>query len=219
MGNTKLQLKLGKPEFDNEPMVTANDTNLCFEDDKNATSKCILITEECSFWVSIFSALINGIGLEGKFIKCPLEYYNCTNNIIEKNKIVSGYYINQALPDGTKVDKPPGKGKCSHGGILDGSTFIKAEGGMNKDSGYTVFSPHANLHMAAAKLAINHTELFFKNIRDSIGDAEFNKFLSLTISNETLAKAGDQTCTASFNSYPSILIYLFFIANIFSILN
>ncbi len=45
--------------------------------------------------------------MEGKFIKCPLQYYNCSGNILT-NKLVSGYYTGQALGDGSKVNKPEG---------------------------------------------------------------------------------------------------------------
>ena len=49
-----------------------------------------------------------------------------------------------------------------------------------------MFSPHANLHLKAAAIAINHTEIFFNQIREQIGDAEFAKFLELEIDSATL---------------------------------
>jgi hypothetical protein len=60
-----------------------------------------------------------------------------------------------------------------------------------------VFSPHAALHMTAAKLAVNHTQLFFDKIREEIGDTQFNEFLSLSIDNTTFAKAASVTCKCS----------------------
>ncbi len=77
--------------------------------------------------------------------------------------------------------------KCSHGGVLDSSSIYNATGGINKDSGYLLFSPHADFHLKAAELAINHTELFFENIRNNIGDKEFANFLLLEIDNITLS--------------------------------
>ena len=61
-----------------------------------------------------------------------------------------------------------------------------------------MFSPHANLHLKAAALAINHTELFFENIRKEIGDKEFATFLQLEIDNNTLSSSFNTTiCSAS----------------------
>jgi hypothetical protein len=42
-----------------------------------------------------------------------------------------------------------------------------------------IFSPHAHLHLEAARLAILHTEHFFDEIRSKIGEKEFKKFLQL----------------------------------------
>ena len=91
------------------------------------------------------------------------------------------------------MDKPNSMFKCSHGGVLDASAIFNATGGINKDSGYLLFSPHANLHLKAAELAINHTELFFENIRQEIGDKEFANFLKLEIDNKTLSLSSSTT--------------------------
>ena len=194
MGNTNvLQLKIGTQEFMNEPIVTENSTDLCSDTD----SKCILKKEECGYWVNLFASFINALGLGGSSIKCPLEYYECKDNILMLDKLLSGYYSGQSVPSGEDVDKPKGKGKCSHGGILDGSSFVEAEGGINKDSGYTIFSPHATLHKTAADLAINHTQLFFDQIRSEIGDSNYNLFLKLKIDESKLRKTGDILCSTS----------------------
>jgi hypothetical protein len=47
-----------------------------------------------------------------------------------------------------------------------------------------LFSPHADLHIKAANLAINHTEYYFNQIRNKIGDREFSNFLRLEICDE-----------------------------------
>ena len=47
-----------------------------------------------------------------------------------------------------------------------------------------LFSPHADLHIIAANLAIDHTEYYFNQIRKKIGDKEFSNFLRLEICDE-----------------------------------
>lgn len=103
------------------------------------------------------------------------------------DRLVSGYYVHQKLADQvTTIEKPRGSMKCSHGGIVDSDSFKPALGGINKDSGFYLFSPHADLHLAAAKLAIKHTEHFFNQIREKIGDDEFNHFLKIKLSDSFL---------------------------------
>lgn len=125
---------------------------------------------------------MSGLKLLPENIQCPFKYYKCSGNIVTLNKLVSGYYTNQKLADGTPVPKPsPGTVmKCSHGGLLDTDSFnIEAVGGINKDSGFYLFSPHAHLHSNAARLAILHTQFFFDQIRARIGDENFNEFLQI----------------------------------------
>jgi hypothetical protein len=97
------------------------------------------------------------------------------------------------------VPKPSGL-KCSHGGLFDDSTFQPATGGINKDSGYYLFSPRADLHLVAANLAINHTEYFFNQIRTQVGDIEFNNFLSIFVSQDEVNAAQNvkfEACSSS----------------------
>ena len=81
-----------------------------------------------------------------------------------------------------------------------------------------MLSPHANLHLKAAALAINHTELFFENIRQEIGDKEFANFLQLQIDNKTLISSINTVfCAAStieINSMAIILLCIYFIIQI-----
>ena len=116
------------------------------------------------------------------------------------NKLVSGYYSKQSLEDGTPVPKPEPSMKCSHGGILDQDTDLPAAGGINKDSGYYIFSPHADLHLTAADLAITHSSYYYAQIRRAIGDVEFNNFLSIYVSQAQLdlaRKFGKTLCSAA----------------------
>lgn len=86
--------------------------------------------------------------------------------------------------------------------------MTQAIGGINEDFGYLIFSPHADLHLKAAVLAINHTEYFFNEIRKSIGDVEFSNFLSLKISDSVLA-SNKVTCSAPYLSINSKILVLF----------
>lgn len=60
------------------------------------------------------------------------------------------------------------KGKCSHGGDADISSW--GQGGINKD---TPSSSHGDLHNAAALAATNATSELLDLIRAAIGDSEF----------------------------------------------
>jgi hypothetical protein len=73
-----------------------------------------------------------------------------------------------------------------------------------------LFSPHANLHLKAAALAINHTELFFENIRQEIGDKEFANFLQLEVGKNAFCAAS----TIEINSMAIILLCIYFIIQI-----
>ncbi len=102
---------------------------------------------------------------------------------------------------------------------MDNSSSIEATGGINKDSGYLLFSPHANLHLKAADLAINHTEIFFNQIREQIGDSEFAKFLDLEIDNATLNRSSSTVkCSASNMNLNFIMIIDSYILFLFLIL-
>ncbi len=61
---------------------------------------------------------------------------DCHDNLLNTRKLTSGYH------GGQDVAKPVGVGKCSHGGILDGSRKLVSKGGINKDSSLRYLSPH-----------------------------------------------------------------------------
>jgi hypothetical protein len=210
MGNKKVQDLIGSTAFNNFP-TSSNIDIVC----DNSTIKCQLITEQCGVTASVASFVLNNLGLTGSFVKCPLQYYNCTNNVIVLDKLVSGYYTGQETNDGVKVEKPTLKLKCSHGGILDGSSFIQAEGGMNKDSGYTLFSPHAMLHLQAAELAIQHTKKWFDDIRKEFNDDKFDRFLQIKIDNATLSKVGDVSCDSNMIKMNLQFAFSILFANLF----
>ena len=156
------------------------------------------------------SSFLSAINFHLFSIKCPMPYFVCKGNLVVLDKLVSGYYSDQKLEDGTAFEKPEPSGKCSHGGILDGDQYKSAAGGINKDSGYYLFSPHADLHLTAANLAIKHTEYFFNQIRTNIGDDEFKNFLSIYASDRELTAAQNVTqlmCSAFVIMPPSFIMF------------
>lgn len=156
---------IGTREFDKQ--LIAGPTEV------TCKSNCTLIKVNCTTTVQKFAGFMG--------VECPMTYFKCSKNVIMLNKLVSGYYTNQELPDGTPWPKPGTVMKCSHGGFLDKDSFtIQAVGGINKDVGYYLFSPHADLHLKASRLAISHTEEFFNQIRAKIGDTKFDHFLRIT---------------------------------------
>lgn len=70
-------------------------------------------------------------------------------------------------------------GKCSHGGILDQSRSLEAKGGINKDSGSPLFSPHHYLHQEAARLAGEATLSLLLDLRDTVSHKTFLRSLKL----------------------------------------
>ena len=76
--------------------------------------------------------------------------------------------------------------------MFDATSQIVPKGGINKDSGYYILSPHAHLHKIASRLAIEHTEHFFNEIRTVIGDKEFAKFLQLKKTRHSIANIINQ---------------------------
>lgn len=98
--------------------------------------------------------------------------------------------------------------------------MVAATGGINKDSGYLIFSPHADLHLKAAVLAINHTEYFFNEIRKSIGDTEYANFLKLKVSDSIIASASSvQICSAPQSGISSKVLITFCVFIFFFNLN
>lgn len=66
------------------------------------------------------------------------------------------------------------RGKCRHGGPTDGSS---GEGGINKDSVDTTFSPHAAFHQEAVDLARRATRDFIAEIAGRVSPARLRLLL------------------------------------------
>ncbi|CAF0986412.1 unnamed protein product [Adineta ricciae] len=159
MGNTDVNTLIGRNETVGQ--VAAPNQATC--SDTGCTKK----TQKCSLWQKI------------TIRKCPLVYYDCTNNIlaaINRQRILtSGYLFNQTGENGQPLNKPANVGKCSHGSVSDDSANVPAIGGINKDSNSLLFSPHASLHYQAVEFAINATEHFFNDLRQEIGNDSFDR--------------------------------------------
>jgi von Willebrand factor A domain-containing protein 7 len=204
MGNTKINDLIGRAAFYNQQFANLSDNITC-------ANNCTIIQVNCTSDLSSFNSLLEAIGVNLS-IDCPLKFYNCSNNILVLNKLVSGFYSNQRLSDGTPVQKPSKSFKCSHGGFLDSTSKNPAIGGINKDSGYFIMSPHADLHLVAANLASDHTEYLFNQIRDRIGDEEFSQFLMLAPNNDlcNIANGSLQTCKGFHFKPDKFWIYFIF---------
>jgi hypothetical protein len=114
MGNTeKINELIGTKQFENQPIANLNDQKTC-------ASNCSLVEMPCTTFVGLLVGLFTAIGIDSSFIKCPLRYFKCKGNVVMLNKLVSGFSVNQKLPDGSPIEKPEDMLKCSHGGILDG---------------------------------------------------------------------------------------------------
>ncbi|RNA41114.1 von Willebrand factor A domain-containing 7 [Brachionus plicatilis] len=186
MGNVdRINRAIGTQDLYSMPIADEKDAETCL-------SNCELIETPCSTFTQSVIDFLKLLELTSALFECPIRYYKCKSNLAEFDKLVSGYYTGQKLSDGTPVPKPSNLLKCSHGGLIDvDSILLEPTGGINKDSGYYLFSPRADLHLVAAHLAINHTEYFFDQIRQKIGDQEFDKFLDLTYSSIELSRIPD----------------------------
>ena len=121
-------------------------------------------------------------------------YYRCNNNILPAaNQILtSGYYTDQTNVAGGVIPKPAGK--CSHGGFGDPSSDLPATGGINKDSISFDWSPHADLHDAAAAVAVQASVNILQAIRIEVDDdTKFAAFLNLDQVEASIAYVIDTT--------------------------
>ncbi|XP_006875645.1 PREDICTED: von Willebrand factor A domain-containing protein 7 [Chrysochloris asiatica] len=99
------------------------------------------------------------------------EQLSCLGNLLDLQLLTSGYF-------GIHPPKPPGK--CSHGGHFDRSSSQPPRGGINKDSTSPGFSPHHELHLQAARLALLASIQVFSLLRSRLGDRGFSRLLDIT---------------------------------------
>lgn len=100
LGNREINPHIGKPSFHTLPFADKDEIT-CYDN-------CVVVRKDCGSVAGIISKVI-------ETLQCPLVYYNCTNNLPKTKKLISGFYVNQRLQDGTEINKPVNKGKCSHG--------------------------------------------------------------------------------------------------------
>lgn len=105
--------------------------------------------------------------------------YTCKDNI-KTTLITTGYYVGQLDINGNEIKKPAGK--CSHGGFLDASSSLSANGGINKDSPVKMWSPHYDFFDRAARVAQLATAEILQGIRSDVSDDQlFGEYLGLYV--------------------------------------
>jgi von Willebrand factor A domain-containing protein 7 len=110
--------------------------------------------------------------------ECP----DCVNNLTT-NVLTTGYYGGDDRPK-------PHQFKCSHGGIFDKSSEGTYGSGINKDTRSCSFSPHWELHDAAARVAKEATKQYIRRIKDNVGEEKTKLLFGV---GPTLAFAIDTT--------------------------
>ena len=132
---------------------------------------------------SVFIGIINVVSF-GQVIEST-SIYDCNDNLDSslksQKKLTSGY--SQGGKDSKNhevIVKPPGK--CSHGGVMDGSTDQSATGGINKDSSHLELASHHYYHRVAADVAQQHSYEFLLNLRSDVdNDKWFSEVLGLEL--------------------------------------
>ncbi|XP_071377870.1 von Willebrand factor A domain-containing protein 7-like [Centroberyx affinis] len=114
---------------------------------------------------------------------------DCRNNILQdilqENLLTSGYF--GIVPF---ISTKP-KGKCSHGGFIDQTSWKEPKGGINKDS---KSSSHGHLHTEAANTAIAATRELLEDIQGAAGDRDFLQLMGISKgSNKALCFVIDTT--------------------------
>ncbi|KAJ8258046.1 hypothetical protein GJAV_G00192590 [Gymnothorax javanicus] len=91
---------------------------------------------------------------------------NILPEILKRGILTTGYF---------GASKPAGK--CSHGGLIDLSSFEEPTGGINKD---TNDAEHGHLHPAAAKMAARASMELLEDIRGATGEKDFLQLMGIT---------------------------------------
>ncbi|KAG7160513.1 von Willebrand factor A domain-containing protein 7-like 1 [Homarus americanus] len=110
---------------------------------------------------------------------CPSPE-GCSGNVIVDAGLSSGYYhYDDPSANHYLLPKPHTGGKCSHGGVLDDSSSVPAQGGVNKDTASPCFSPHHHLHQQAAELAVQATDHYLSVLLDAVGNEKYRRLFDL----------------------------------------
>lgn len=131
---------------------------------------------------SLYTTLLDKLSF-GRVVESR-SIYECNNNIdvsLKTRKQLTSGYSNGGKDDDNEVIIKP-QGKCSHGGIIDGSTDQPARGGINKDSTHPYLASHHHYHRKAAKVAEQHSHEFLLRMRNDVqNDKRFSEFLGLEV--------------------------------------
>lgn len=129
---------------------------------------------------------VRGLSIVNLFIDLieSTSLYECEDNLDSSLKsqklLTSGYSQGGKDTDNNPLVKP--NGKCSHGGIIDGSQDQPATGGINKDSIHPELALHYRYHKEAAGVAQQHSYEFLLSMRNDVNnDQLFAKFLGVDI--------------------------------------
>jgi hypothetical protein len=105
----KINTAIGTPDFNKQPVAARSDNLTC-------VSNCTLVNVECNPIVKAITYFLKTFGgFTSTQYKCPLKYFKCSGNIVALDKLVSGYYVHQKLPNNRTIEKPLNTMKCSHG--------------------------------------------------------------------------------------------------------
>ena len=118
------------------------------------------------------------------FVIKSTSVYECNDNLDSTVKIqkllTSGYTKGGKDTNNKEIVKPDGK--CSHGGIIDGSTDHSATGGINKDSLHPLIASHYYYHREAADVAQRHSHQLLLSMRNDVqNDKLFSAFLGIEV--------------------------------------
>ncbi|XP_010903893.2 von Willebrand factor A domain-containing protein 7 [Esox lucius] len=103
---------------------------------------------------------------------------DCKNNILEEiigDKKLTTAYFAFIIPS-----KP--EGKCSHGDLLDLSSWVNPTGGISKDQ---LEARHGYLHQTAAEMAQAATSELLTDIRGAAGDKDFLQMMGISTERST----------------------------------
>lgn len=147
---------------------------------ENTVSKSIPTCSDCTKTGSL-NLLFKIARFFGIFVEST-SCYDCVGNLNsflkEQKMLTSGYYEGGKDDENNLISKP--QGKCSHGGIFDGTTDDSAKGGINKDSAHPKVASHYKLHRQAVDVAEEHSMQMLLTIRQDVNNDEmFIEFLGL----------------------------------------
>ena len=167
------------------PYSVLGEPNKMIENIADLTNPCSDCPKVGFFSRTFYKVRLNELNIFsfGQIIEST-SVYECNNNLdssLKAQKLLTSGYSNGGKDMDNKVIIKP-NGKCSHGGIIDGTSDQPAKGGINKDSVHRELAPHHKYHGTAAAVARRHTHKFLLSIRNDMqNDRLFSEFLGLKV--------------------------------------